>query len=77
MEVIVATSTINTFLIILFFIVSIVFIYFGVSFNYHWNFYDFNSHFKKVAQILYFGVSILILLSLLFFIGIYILNYGI
>lgn len=77
MEATVAMSSIETFLIILFLVFLIIFIYFGFTFNHHWNFYQFNSQFKKIAQGLYFLVSILILLSMLFFIGIYILGYGI
>jgi cellobiose-specific phosphotransferase system component IIC len=77
MEATVAISGIETFLMILFLVFLIIFIYFGFTFNHHWSFYQFNSQFKKVAQGLYFLVSILILLSMLFFIGIYILGYGI
>ena len=62
---------------VLFVVFVIIFIYFGITLNHHWNYYSFNAQIKRIMKSLYFFVSILILLILLFFIGLYILKYGI
>jgi choline-glycine betaine transporter len=72
----VATS-LESIVFVLFVVFIIIFIYFSFTFNHHWSFYSFNSQFKRIAQSLYYFFSIAILLALLFFIGLYIFDYGI
>lgn len=71
------TSVIQPLLLILFLAFIIIFIYFGITLTHHWNFYSFNMQIKKIMNALYFFVTIIILFALLFFIGLYILGYGI
>ncbi len=70
-------SSIESFVFIAFVVLVVIFVYFGFTFNHHWSFYSFNSQFKKVAQGLYYFFSVLILLTILLFIGLYIFDYGI
>jgi len=55
----------------LFLILIIVFIFFGIILSYHWNHYGMNDMSRKVARVVYFFVSAAILVSLVFFIGLY------
>lgn len=70
-------SIIEPGLLVLFLAFVIVYIYFGITLVHHWNFYSFNVQIKRVMKGLYFFVSSMTLLVLLFFIGLYILGYGI
>lgn len=70
-------SIIEPGLFILFVSFVIIFIYFGITLTHHWNNYSFNPQIKKVMKGLYFFTTSIILLLLLFFIGLYILGYGI
>ncbi len=70
-------NSLESVVFILFLVLVIVFIYFSFTFNHHWSFYSFNSKFKKVAQWLYYVFSIVILAAILFFMGLYIFDYGI
>lgn len=51
----------------------VIFIYFGITLVHHWNYYSFNIQIKRIMKGLYFFVSTVILLALLFFIGLFIL----
>ena len=75
MEVSSTYSLIDTILVFVFLGLSISFIYFVIAFSHHWKFFSFNADFKRIAQGLYFFVSLSILILLLFFIGIYIFDY--
>lgn len=70
-------SSIETALFIILLAFIGVFVYFGFTFNYHWNQYSFDVGFKRVAKGLYFFISAVLLLALLFFIGMYMSGYGI
>lgn len=69
-------STIQTGLLIMFVVLIIIFIYFGVTLVHHWNYYSFNSQIKKIMESLYFFISVILLLVLLILIGMYFLGYG-
>ena len=69
-------SLIDSLLVMMFLALSILFIYFTIAFSHHWKFYSFNADFKRIAQGLYFFVSIIILIMIIFFMGIYIFDYG-
>ncbi len=68
--------TIETALFGLLLVFILVFVYFGFTFNYHWNQYSFDLQFKRIVEGTYFFVSVLLLLTLLFFIGLYMFGYG-
>ncbi len=70
-------SIIEPILLMVFLGFLVLFVYFGITFVHHWNFYSFNVQSKRIMQGLYFFGSIVILLTLLFFIGLYIVGYGI
>ena len=72
-----ALSVIEPFLLGGFIAFLVLFIYFSITLNHHWNYYSFNIQIKRVMKGLYFFVSIFTLLVLLFLIGIYIFGYGI
>ena len=69
-------STIQTGLLIMFVVLLIIFIYFGVTLVHHWNYYSFNAQIKKIMESLYFFISVILLLVLLILIGMYFLGYG-
>lgn len=71
------SSILEPGLFIIFLAFIIIFVYFGITLVHHWNYYSFNIQIKRIMKGLYFFVSISILLALLFFIGLYIINYGI
>jgi hypothetical protein len=73
----VITSILEPGLFALFLAFVVVFIYFGITLTHHWNYYSFNVQIKRIMKGLYFFVSTFILLALLFFIGLYIGEYGI
>jgi hypothetical protein len=77
MDVPLAVSVIEPGLLILLLAFIVIFVYFGITLVHHWNYYSFNTQIKRIMKGLYFFVSTLILLVLLFFIGFYILGYGI
>ncbi len=56
---------------VLFVILISALIFFGVIFNYHWNHYGINESERKVAKVIYYFVSALILFAIVFFIGLY------
>ena len=70
-------SVLEPGLLILLLAFLIIYVYFGITLVHHWNYYSFNIQIKRVMKGLYFFVSTLILLALLFFIGLYIFGYGI
>jgi hypothetical protein len=65
MEIIVS----STALWILFVILIGVLIFNGVIFNYHWNHYGINETNRKVAKVIYYFVSAVLLTIIIFFIG--------
>ncbi len=73
METAALASTLTLALPIIFLVLIVVFVYFAFTFVHHWGYYEFNANFKRIAQWLYIVVSILILLAIAFFIGIYLL----
>ena len=73
----VVVSLLEPILLMVFIAFIIIFIYFGITLNHHWNYYSFNIQIKRIMKGLYFFVSSIILLTLLFFIGLYIFGYGI
>ncbi len=74
METAAIASTLSLALPIIFVVLVVVFVYFAFTFVHHWGYYEFNANFKRVAQWLYVVVSILILLAIGFFIGIYLMG---
>jgi hypothetical protein len=70
-------SLIEPVLLIIVLAFMVVFVYFGITLVHHWNFYSFNIQIKRMMQGLYFFVSGMTMLLLLFFIGLYIFGYGI
>ena len=70
-------SIIEPLLLLLFLAFIVIFVYFGITLVHHWNYYSFNTQIKRIMKALYFFVTTMVLLVLLFFIGLYILGYGI
>lgn len=71
METVMLASSIRTALPILFLVMVVIFVYFAITFIHHWGYYSFNNKIKRIAQSTYIVVSLLILVALAFFIGIY------
>lgn len=69
-------ALINLGLPILFLVLLATFIYFAFTMTHHWGYYSFNAQFKRVAQGTYLLVSIVILIAIGAFMGIYIFGYG-
>jgi hypothetical protein len=64
--------TVNTNILwAMFFVFLIIFSILIPTFNYHWNKYGVSDKRRRLAQIIYFGVSSVILLILAIFIFIY------
>jgi hypothetical protein len=76
MEEIAVTQIIEKGLIIVFIVLVIAFIYFGITFVHHWNYYSFNIQIKRVMEGTYFFGGSIVLITLLVLIGLYFLEYG-
>lgn len=77
MEALQLTSVLNAGLPILFLVLLVTFGYFTATMIHHWGYYSFNTRFKTLAQSIYIGGSLLILVAIAACMGIYIFGYGI